>query len=316
MGKSGFTKKNLFEKLYLKVSDKKQYKKYKYQVLEEQWKATVDSYLTKHKDSFKSLDELKSIPVINVAHSGNAGDIIYSLPTLKKINQLTGRKFNYYLRLNQPHGIGEQYDHPLGLVMLNEKMANMLKPLLEAQPYIEVCTTYEGQLLDIDLDNFRKIGLLLDRGDISRWCSYITGITPDLYQPWLEVEPDERYSSSIVVARSERYRNPNLDFSFLANYEQVFFVGIKSEYEDIKKHVPNIEWVEVDNFLQLAMVIKGSKAFVGNQSFPFSIAEGLKVPRILEMCVFTPNVIPQGVNGYDIYFQNHFESLVDSLKHA
>jgi hypothetical protein len=197
--------------------------------------------------------------------------------------------------------------------MLNEKMASMLKPLLESQSYIAGCETFSDQHIDINLDNFRKCGIMLDRGDISRWCGYITGIMPEVYKPWLEVEPDETYNRSIVVSRSARYRNPTFDYAFLNQYEDIYFIGVHSEFEDIKASVKNIKWVEVDTFLDMAQVIKGSKVFIGNQSFPFAVAEALKVPRVLEMCVFTPNVIPQGPNGYDVYFQDHFESLTNSL---
>jgi hypothetical protein len=314
MGKSEFEQVSFFEKLYLKIADRKQYTKYKYWLAEQKWKATVDNYLQKHhQESYKSIDDLKKLSTINVLHSGNAGDIIYSLPTIKKIFELTHRKCNYLLRIDQPHNIGEQYDHPLGGVMLNKEIAAMLQPLLVAQPYIESCDIFINQTIDINLDNFRKIGLMLDRGDISRWCGYITGVVPDVYKPWLEVEPDDRYNKAIVINRSSRYRNPNLDYAFLRRYGQIYFIGIRSEYDDIKAFIPNIKWIEVDHFLQLAQIIRGCDVFIGNQSFPFSVAEALKVPRVLEMCVFTPNVIPQGEHGHDVYFQSHFESTVKSL---
>jgi hypothetical protein len=39
----------------------------------------------------------------------------------------------------------------------------------------------------------------------------------------------------------------------------------------------------------------------------------LKVPRILEISFEVINVIPEGENGYDFFFQEHFESLVELL---
>ncbi|MGI4804561.1 MAG: hypothetical protein ACRYFL_07310 [Janthinobacterium lividum] len=54
----------------------------------------------------------------------------------------------------------------------------------------------------------------------------------------------------------------------------------------------------------------------GNQSFPYSLAEGLKVPRILETYYSAPNVIPEGKNGHDFYFQKHFEFLVEDLYYS
>jgi hypothetical protein len=46
------------------------------------------------------------------------------------------------------------------------------------------------------------------------------------------------------------------------------------------------------------MAIRGSKLFVGNQSFPYSLAEAMKHPRVLEVCPICPNCCPQGPNGY------------------
>ena len=60
-------------------------------------------------------------------------------------------------------------------------------------------------------------------------------------------------------------------------------------------------------------MISGGKLFIGNQSFPFSVAEGLKVVRLLEVYHRSPNVIPEGQHGYGFYFQKHFEDLVDTL---
>jgi len=63
----------------------------------------------------------------------------------------------------------------------------------------------------------------------------------------------------------------------------------------------------------MAQVIASCKLFIGNQSFPYSIAEALKTKRLLEVYYQAPNVIPNGPNGYDFYFQDHFKYLVDAM---
>lgn len=68
-------------------------------------------------------------------------------------------------------------------------------------------------------------------------------------------------------------------------------------------------------FLELAEIIAVCKLFIGNQSFPFSIAEGLKIQRILELSTDIINVVPEGKGGYDVLFQYHFESLASDLSH-
>jgi hypothetical protein len=155
--------------------------------------------------------------------------------------------------------------------------------------------------------------LQLDKGDIGRWCGYITGINPELYKNWINVKANTNFSNDIIIARSERYRNPAIDYSFLSKYENVKFIGVESEFNDIKKFIPEIQQINVENFLEMAEIISGCKIFIGNQSFPFSIAEGLKTCRVLEVYPFAPNVIAQGPLGYDFYFQSHFENLVENL---
>ena len=63
----------------------------------------------------------------------------------------------------------------------------------------------------------------------------------------------------------------------------------------------------------MAQTIKSSKFFLGNLSFGYTLAEGLKVPRLLESVPEFPLVYPNGINAYDFYFQNHFEKLFDKL---
>ena len=63
----------------------------------------------------------------------------------------------------------------------------------------------------------------------------------------------------------------------------------------------------------MAEIIRSSKFTLGNSSLAFPIAEGLKVPRLLEACPYFPAAQPHGKNAYDFYFQNQFESLFKYL---
>jgi hypothetical protein len=191
-------------------------------------------------------------------------------------------------------------------------MAEMIIPLISSQHYINSCQIYHSEQIHVDFDYFRSGVIPLDKGNIGRWCSYLTGVSPDLWKSWLNIEIDSRYSNNIVIARSGRYRN-SVDYSFLGKLDNLIFVGVKSEYIDIQKSIPDIKWVEVDDFYHLAQVIASCKLFIGNQSFPYSIAEALKAPRLLETCFEVINVVPEGPNGHDFFFQEHFESLVKQM---
>lgn len=314
-----FKKLNAIKKFQLKVSDKVAYKKYKYELNQ------YNLYL-KRKGAIKTLQDqhklfnpttLKKLALQNgslsFSHSGNSGDIIYALSTLKAISVLIEKPVNLYLTINQPRKAHPTYIHPLGMVMMNQNMAQMLIPLIKEQLYINDCNIFQHQEIDINLDNIRNVGFNLDKGNITKWYNYLTGVHADTINPWLNIGNTESLNNRIIIARSERYRNLFIDYSFLKKYPNLLFVGLNNEFEDMKKSIPNLEWQPVDNFLQLTEIIAGCKLFIGNQSFPFAIAEGLKVPRILEKDYEEPNVIPEGDAGFDYYFQEHFEYLVANI---
>ena len=310
-----FKERNFFSKQWLKHTDKAGYKEYKwllknYKDLEPGNTLINSKRLT---DITKIKELAAAINQLNLLHSGNAGDIIYALATIKKMHEITGAAINLFFRLNQPSLIDEHHPHPLNGVMLNTKMVEMLMPLIQSQPYINSCDTYTDQQIDIDLDFFRAGLVPQDKGNIARWCGYITGISPDLWKPWISVKADTTYANNIIIARSGRYHNKLIDHSFLNKYDNIKFIGVADEFKEIQKIIPAIEWIPVTNFLQMAQFIAGCKVFIGNQSFPYSIAEAMKVPRILEISYEIINVVPEGENGHDFLFQDHFEWLVEDL---
>jgi len=99
----------------------------------------------------------------------------------------------------------------------------------------------------------------------------------------------------------------------LKNVSNIVCVGLESEYQDLKKDVPNLEFYDCKDFLEMAQIIKSSKFFIGNLCFAYSVAEGLKIPRLLEASPEFPVVFPTGKNGYDFYHQLHFKKYFDLL---
>jgi len=248
--------------------------------------------------------------VYRFKHSGNAGDIIYSLPALAALAK--GSPAEIYLKLDAAARYGKRV-HPLGNVMLNRKMFTMLKPLLQEQAQIAACEILCDQEIDFDLDAMRQYPFPQHAGHIARWYFLTFAVTADLGRPWLAATPSNEFERHIVVARSQRYRAPMIDYSFLSKYPRVGFVGIEAEFNDMRAMIPHLEYLPVVDFLQMAEIIAGSYLFIGNQSFPFSVAEGLKVRRLLEVCHLCPNVIVEGGDGYDFCYQPQFEALVRRL---
>ena len=281
----------------LKLKDKQAYKQYKYA---------------------KQIQRVPVIPLveninkdfINFKHSGNLGDIIYALPAMYA---LAGEaKINLYLQTD--NFVETDHKHPLGNVVLNDKSVSLLKPLLLTQHQFNSLEIYqENQPIDYDLDLFRTMPLHFDKGHISRWYFNVFATTYDLGKPWITVKPEPSMNDKIVIARSVRYNAPAIDYSFLKTYNNLIFIGLPEEYELMKLSIPQLEYKKTTDFLSLASAIAGAKLFIGNQSFPYSLAEAIKVPRILESYYLSPNVIPEGENAYEFSFQPQFEFLVKKL---
>jgi len=244
-------------------------------------------------------------------HSGNLGDVIYSLPAIKYYCESKNVKATLFIHLNQPSNFTAE-QHPLGNVMMNQKMFDMAYPLLSSLPYIKNVIAYDKESIpkiDFDLDLFRKECVNLSAGNISQWlCIPHPELRPNLFEPSIILpKTNENY---IIVNRSARYQNLFVDYSILEDYENIYFVGVESEFKALSAHNKNIAHLVVNDFLELAKWIAGSKLFIGNQSMAFAIAEQLKVRRILEQYVYAPNVIPQ---GGEYYITNNNEQFKKSV---
>lgn len=326
---------NIFKKISLKIkaNSKEEYKQLKreYKDLYAGYKALKSEYKTKKREythehytiahhnkrmedfvnKGKSIQPNIDIPqdrIVNFKHSGKVGDIIYSIPAIKALCGEYGA--DLYLNLNVPVGY-PPYMKNSSPVMLNRAIFEMVYPLLMAQPEIKSCKPYHNEKIDVDLDLFRELPLDLDKGHISRWHFLLYPGTYPLNEAWLNItEVSSIAKDAIILARSQRYIAPGIDYSFLKRYPKVLFIGLQEEYQDMKERVPNIIYQPVSNFLEMASLIAGAKLFIGNQSSPFAIAEGLKVNRLLEVYFDSPHVIPEGNNGFEFCFQEQFEKLV------
>ncbi len=297
MIQNNFKKKSFLSELLLKMKDAESYKNYKF---------------------LERLNRIQNHPSLTISgkedyyfkHSGNAGDIIYSLPAALALSG--NHRIHYYLNIGEKGHYGKK-PHPLGGLMLNEKMVEMLKPLLVSQSYIASCIPYNSQLIDFDFDLIRSFPFPLNRGNICRWYFYLFAVTADLSKPWLRVEADRNWNEYIVISRSQRYQAPGISYSFLKKYNRKIFIGIESEWKEMKEQLSEIEYQPVKSFLELAKIIAGSKLFIGNQSFPFSLAEAMKTKRLLEVYHLCPNVNVEGSGANDFCYQPQFEKMVQQL---
>lgn len=248
--------------------------------------------------------------IVTFRHSGKIGDIIYSLPAISALtNRYSKDKAKLYIDLTSTFvRIGfNKAKEPL----MNQKSFEVIEPLLSKQPSLQDVSVYNNEDIDFDLDQFRHRILYLSCGDITKWNQYLFPVSYDTSRPWITVDKaDSVASEAIVVGKSLRMNNPLIDWGVLRQYPKVYFVGISEEFEAMKKIIPGIEWLKTENYLELARIIAGAKLFIGNQSSPFAVAEGLKVPRLLCLPVSTPVSTPAGNSCAVFCVQSCFESLV------
>lgn len=251
--------------------------------------------------------------MITFRHSGNLGDIVWSLPTIKDILRRHNQdKAGLYMLTGVP-AVYVAGPHPLGNIRLDENYARQLLPLLLAQDYIGDAGVWNGQPVNYDLDDFRESGFNFSAGNIGRYYCHAFMVTPNLSDPWLNVEPSPDTDGKIVINRTERARNRRLNYGFLRGRNDLVFVGLEREYQNFSMMVPGVPRWQAPDFLTLARWIKGAKAFIGNQSFPYAVAEALKVPRCLEVADISPNNIPSGPNAYEAFSQPLLMRIVKEL---
>ena len=287
--------------IWHKLFNRKKYLEYKYKKKQEEslifYNSIIKNKLNKINESLYKNKEL------SFSHSGHLGDLIYSLPLIKELS----KKYtcNFFININKKNKIPYP-NHPSSDVMLNEKIANLLLPLLKKQNFLNNARILEKEKIDIDLDLFRDMPINIHFHSV-KWYSHLTGTPINMTDSYLNTEKKNGFANKITIARSPRYRNQYINYKFLKNITNIVCGGLKSEIEDLKKDIPNLEFHECRDFLELAEIINSSRFFIGNQSFPFSIAEALKVPRLLEACPDFPVIFPIEGEGYDFYHQSHFE---------
>lgn len=296
-----------FKKIWKKITNKKEYQYLKSiennKKSNEEFKVKFEPYINNIQKKIKSQKEL------SILHSGHSGDIINALPVIKELSKT--HLCNLYININKPLN-RIYYNHPGKDVFINEKIFKMLLPLLKNQNFINKIDRHKSEKIDINFDIFRELPINISFDNL-RYSFQIAGIQPDIEAPYLEVGSHEKINNKIIVQRTFRYRNQFINYKFLNNYKEIYFVGTLNEYKDLKQEVKNLIYYDCKDFLEMAQIIKSSKFFIGNSSVGFPIAEALKTPRLLESCPYFPAALPHGKNAYDFYYQAHFEKFFKIL---
>lgn len=252
--------------------------------------------------------------MIDFKHSGFVTDIIYALPAIKKVCEMNDEVATLHLEINLDNEDKDKPGHPYSPFKLIGEEVKQLRELLVSQEYIEDVVVYDGDTskINVDLDLFRTQPINFSSGNIPRYYFSMTGISESLEKPVLEVEGDEQYKDKVVISRSLIYQNKNVDWRVLNEFKdtEFYFLGSVIEFKDIQTKLDNVVHVTPKDFKEVAEIIKGCSLFVGNQNRYFAIAESLKVKRMLEVCPYTPNVVPSGGENYDIHYTELMKFLI------
>jgi len=224
--------------------------------------------------------------------TGDAGDCFVSLATIKHL----GGKTTLYLR----DGGGAS-----GIV----SRAHLVKPLIEAQPYIKAVEIWKDEPIEWASEGFRggwvdRIANLADcHAKHALHVGFIKSL-PDMSKPWLTVDPDMSYAGRIICNRSPRYNNPFFPWRKIVEHygSRLIFIGMPHEHHAFCETFGGVEYKLTKDFLEVAQMIAGSSLYIGNQSACMTIAEGLKHPRILEGSLVIPDcVYPQAGNAQYVF---------------
>ena len=230
------------------------------------------------------------------SHSGNMGDILFSLHFVKEVIGWKRPEKAYFVLTYGRPAVYLQ-GHPDGDVQMSRRSAEFIKPLLEQSGMFREVQIVDyskfaalrGRIGDcVDLDEFRAKKLSFMGGDIRNWYYSLSNMhfkrdfSEDLFKG--KFEGDCRAKGKVLVTCTERVNNYYIDISLcLCNHrDSVAFIGLDEEHRRIERLLGyGIPRIEVKDMEDAAYLMRGSKGVIGTQGGLYSLAEMLKVPRVL-----------------------------------
>lgn len=205
------------------------------------------------------------------SHYGDDGDLVYALSAVYAVCSSTDSEAEIVLY----HHTGAR--HPY-----DREHAAKTVLLVECQPYISTCR-WSPHPVGVRLDTaIRKF--FHDKGQLGdHYYNWLNLTADDRIHPWLVVEQPNRVAP-VVLARSARYHGTAFPWERVVDSTRGrnVFVGTPAEHKDFCARFGNVPYYPTSDLLALAQVIAGAELFVGNQSCPRAIAEGLKIPVCVE----------------------------------
>ena len=214
---------------------------------------------------------------------GLMGDMINSLCACKNICSKEKAKANLYISngyLADPfrYGVEKAYEDTYSLIMAQGYINSYnILPDGFSEPLINL-NSWRKEVHE----TYNKIG-----GYNKCWTELMAetfDYTIGEYK-WLSVPPlKPNLKSRVVIHRSQQRHNKAFGEYFESLTETpVFLTTNELEYDNFE-YKGRAELLLVKTITEMAIAIRSSKLFIGNQSAPFAIASALDVNRICELC--------------------------------
>lgn len=222
--------------------------------------------------------------MLNFAHSGGAGDVLYSLYSVKKLCVAHKSACNFYLkRSNVFNNTVDAYE-TLRKFLLFQDYINEVYP-------VEATSSFSDWSFDFpfyDLDKFRHhannaTNLVTCH---VRCCNLEEH---DAYEPWLLLPQVQLVQEPyVLINRTPRYRlhsGDSLWEKVLQRYSNTkkYFVGLSEEYEDfVKKFKVEVQHYVVRDLYDVAALVHYAEVTLCNPSSTLALCVGSGVKFAVE----------------------------------
>lgn len=226
---------------------------------------------------------------ISFLHSGDIGDIVSSVPTVRRLCEIRNARAKFYL--DASGGLDDPFVHlQARRLKFNGKSAEFLRPLLEIQPFVDSVEIVDGTAglnPDYDLNAFRKAFVDPRSASFGRNLMYLHqmafGLPLGWDGPFLEVPGDGR-RHDLIVCRSARYQSAHLWIQARMGMIRQFgeFIGTDFEWDLWREcfcEMPKSR-IRVGSALDAANALRTAENLIVNGTAFYWIGLGVGVPRI------------------------------------
>ena len=207
------------------------------------------------------------------------GDLIYSLPSVRGL------------------GGGEIYmvSRPWTRTRWGPQLLSVVKPLIDACGYASL-HLHDDEWIDHDFSCFRNGGYRLGDTIAERQRRWVGAeISLDRWLKAIAGKP-----RGIVISRASRWHGWHFPWREIleAFPEDIVFIGLADEHAAFEKEFGFVRFYWCRDLLEAAQVIEGAELFIGNQSAPLAIANGLGKPVVVEVCAYAPDCFYKRENAF------------------